>query len=151
MTQLSLLLSLSFLRRHQPNYLSNELVITVIFFKNTMQEMSCHAAFSCRKRNNSFVCVVSNEDFFFPQRKAVLGSFNLFRTSYNFSPKSTWWFINTYVCTVILNIRIVKFLICKVSICLECICMLLSMKEVQELPTFLSADFVVQHILTFCP
>ena len=82
--------------------------------------MSCHAAFSGRKRNNSFVCVVNNEDFFFPQRKAVLGSFNLFRTSYNFSPKSTWWFINTYVCTVILNLRILKFLICKVSICLEC-------------------------------
>lgn len=120
MTQLSLLLSLSFLRRHQPNYFSHELVITVIFFKNTMQEMSCHAAFSCRKRNNSFVCVVSNEDFFFPQRKAVLGSFNLFRTSYNFSPKSTWWFINTYVCTVILNLRILKFSVCKVSICLEC-------------------------------
>lgn len=72
MTQLSLLLSLSFLRRHQPNYFSHELVITVIFFKNTMQEMSCHAAFSCRKRNNSFVCVVNNEDFFFHRGKQFL-------------------------------------------------------------------------------
>ena len=37
-----------------------------------MQEMSCHAAFSWKKRNNSFVCVVNNEDFFFHRGKQFL-------------------------------------------------------------------------------
>lgn len=83
---------------------------------NTMQEMNCNAVVSCRKWNNSWclkilkktLCMCSQwwRYIFFLQRKAVLGSFNMFCTSHNISPESTWWFINTYVCTVF------NFIIC---------------------------------------